>query len=200
MTLSRFFPLLIGDKVPYYDDQYWVSFLLLLKICSISVSPICTPDTIPYLKMLIEEKLYTFMQLYPDSRLIPKYHYMIHYPSQIEKFGPLINSWTMRHEAKLSFVKQVSKRSNFKNVPQTVAKKHQLWQCYKFEVEGTYLQSRYKCSPKTTECLLHAEEDYVINEVRKHFPSVERTTLTYHPASITLQSAVYCKGVFVLLT
>ena len=72
-----------------------------------------------------------FKKLYPDSRPIPKFHYIIHYPSQIECFGPLVQSWTMRQESKLSFVKRVSKCGNYKNVPQTVAKKHQLWQWYK---------------------------------------------------------------------
>ena len=104
MTLSQFFPLLIGDKVAE-SDEHWASFLLLIKICSISLSPLCTPDTIPYLRILIEEKLQLFKQLYPDSRLIPKFHYMLHYPSQIERFGPLVHSWTMRQESKLSFVK-----------------------------------------------------------------------------------------------
>ena len=32
MTLMRFLPLIIGDKVPS-DDEYWNNFLLLIKIC-----------------------------------------------------------------------------------------------------------------------------------------------------------------------
>ena len=74
-----------------------------------------------------------FKELYPDSRLIPKFKYIN--ASQIEWFGLLIHSWTMPQESKLSFVKRVSKRGNYKNVPQTVAKKHQLWYCYKIQVE-----------------------------------------------------------------
>ena len=95
MSLSCNFPILIGDKVPE-SDKKWVSFLLLLKICSIALSPVCNYDTVPYLRILIVEKLCTFIQLYPERRLIPKFHYMIHYPSQMENFGPLIYSWTMR--------------------------------------------------------------------------------------------------------
>ncbi len=72
MSLSLNFPLLIGDKVPV-DDKNWTSFLLLLKICSTALSPICTPDTIAYLRLLIEEKLTDFKQLYPESRLIPNF-------------------------------------------------------------------------------------------------------------------------------
>lgn len=112
MTLSRYFPLLIGDKVPESDER-WVSFLLLLKIYSNALSPTCTYDTIPYLRSLIEEKLISFKRLYCESRLIPKYHYMVHYPSQIEQFDPLIRSWTMRQESKLSFVKRAETLKTF---------------------------------------------------------------------------------------
>ena len=115
MTLSRELPLLIADTIPH-DDQNWHSFLVLLKICSIAVSPLCTHDTIAYLRVLIEEKLYLFQQLYPEESMIPKLHSKIHYPSQIERLGPLIQSWNMRQESKLGFVKRVSRRGNYKNV------------------------------------------------------------------------------------
>ena len=70
MALTREFTLLIGDKVPE-DDQNWYSFLVLLKICNIALSPVCTQDTIAYLRVLIEEKLYLFKLLYPTEKLIP---------------------------------------------------------------------------------------------------------------------------------
>lgn len=41
---------------------------------------------------------------------------MLHYPSQILKFGPLVQSWTMRHEAKLQVVKRSARHGNFKNI------------------------------------------------------------------------------------
>lgn len=198
MTLSRNFPLLIGDKVPEGDSK-WNSFLLLLKICRIALSPICVPDTVPYLKVLIEEKLSTFKELYPDTRLIPKFHYMIHYASQIEKFGPLINSWTMRQESKLSFVKRVSRQGNFKNVPLTVAKKHQLWQCYKLQIEPTYFHNMCEVSPKTKPSLLQSEDEYVIHEVCRLFPSMDTSAEVYHTDWVKFHSTVYRKGVFVLL-
>jgi len=59
MVLSRTFPLLIGDRIPV-GDKNWESWLLLLKICSIALSPICTHDTVAYLRVLVEEKLDTF--------------------------------------------------------------------------------------------------------------------------------------------
>ena len=105
ITLFREFPLLIGDKVPR-KDKHWQSLILLLKICKIALSPTCTHDTIPYLRVLIEEKLITFTSLYPNAKIIPKLHYMVHYPTQIQQYGPLVHSWCMRQEAKLSSLRK----------------------------------------------------------------------------------------------
>ena len=93
ISLSKAFPMLIDDKIPL-DHKHYYSFLLLLKICDIVLSPCVNPDTIPYLGILIEEKILIFNQLYPSS-FIPKLHYMLHYPSQIERYGPLVHTWTM---------------------------------------------------------------------------------------------------------
>jgi hypothetical protein len=198
MTLSMNFPLLVGDRIQE-GDKYWLSFLLLLRICTIAISPICTYETIAYLKILIEEKLTDFKLLYPEHSLIPKFHYMVHYPSQIEKFGPLIHSWTMRHESKLSFVKRVSRRSNFKNVAKTVAKKHQLWQCYVRHSEHMFLHMSFEASPKKSVCLLQAEADHVAKEVIRLFPTLKDDSTIDHPAWVKVHSSRYSKGVYLLL-
>ena len=49
--------------------------------------------------------------------------------SFISRFGPLIVSWCMRMEAKNSYFKKVARISNFKNVPYSVAKRHQRLLC-----------------------------------------------------------------------
>lgn len=198
MALCLNFPLIIGDKVPE-GDKNWASFLLLLQICRIAVSTTCTYETIAYLRLLIEEKLTDFKQLYPDFRLIPKFHYMIHYPSQIEKFGPLIHSWTMRQESKLSFVKRSSKRSNFKNVAQTVAKKHQLWQCFKLHMEHPYLHTTVELSRKKVVCALEAEAEHVSEKILTLFPTLKSDSVVEHPAWVKIHSSLYRKGVYLLL-
>ena len=76
MTLCQMLPLISADKIP--DDENWHSFLVLLKICSIAVTPVCTYDTISYLKVLTEENLTLFRKLYPSHSLIPKQHYILH--------------------------------------------------------------------------------------------------------------------------
>ena len=51
------------------DDVHWNSFLLLLQFCRIANSPIISPDTIAYVRILIEEKLRVFKELYPYENL-----------------------------------------------------------------------------------------------------------------------------------
>ena len=80
MVLSQQLPLIIADKIPF-DDPPRNHFLLLFKICKIVNSPVCTPDTVAYLSILIEEKLQSFNTVYPHARMLPKHHYMVHYSS-----------------------------------------------------------------------------------------------------------------------
>lgn len=71
ITFVRYLPLLLGDKIPE-DDENGRSFLLLIKICKIVLSPVYAPDTIPYLRTLVEEKLLLYHELYPETTLSPK--------------------------------------------------------------------------------------------------------------------------------
>ena len=78
ISLVRNLSLLIADKIPHSDEK-WYSILLLIKICQVALSPVVTPDTVPYLKVLIEEKLHLLHSLYPESTLKPKMHYYTSY-------------------------------------------------------------------------------------------------------------------------
>ena len=51
------------------DDVHWNSFLLLLQFFRIANSLIISPDTIAYVRILIEEKLRVFKELYPYENL-----------------------------------------------------------------------------------------------------------------------------------
>ena len=73
---------------------------------------------------------------------------MLHYPLQVQMFGPLVSCWTMRHESKLSFVERVSHLSNHENVCKTVAK-HQFWMCYLLLEDEHLLSPTVDFSPKT---------------------------------------------------
>ena len=82
LLLATYLPLLIGDIIPE-DSEHFLLFLILLRICSISISWEIPPEVIGYLGTLIEKYHVKFKRLYPSAHFIPKQHYMIHYPSQI---------------------------------------------------------------------------------------------------------------------
>lgn len=198
ISLVRNFPLLIGDKLPR-DDKYWHSFLVLQKISLIALSTEYSKETSSYLRVLIEEKLWLLRKLYPTLTLKPKMHYLIHYPSQIECLGPLIHTWTMRHEAKLSFIKRSSRRGNFKNIAYTVAKHHQLWLCYNLNCEATFLNIKIEVSPKCTESTFASKPEHIQSELRCICSTLEDTSIIYSPNWVKTQSSKYQPGTVVLL-
>ncbi|XP_038137605.1 uncharacterized protein LOC119781269 [Cyprinodon tularosa] len=130
LCLIRNIPLIFGDIVPK-GDQNWSLLLLLLQIINIIFSPSLTMGMTVYLKHLIMEHHALFRQLYPNRNMIPKHHYMLHYPSCIRRIGPLIHMWSMRFEAKHRVFKNTLK--NFKNITVSPAKKHQMLIAYNWE-------------------------------------------------------------------
>lgn len=129
-ALLRFLPLIIGHLVPE-DEEAWKVLMDLKDIVELSVAPTHTEESIAYLQCKISEHRKRYQELFPQVQLKPKHHYMEHYPELIRKFGPLVNLWTMRFEAKHSFFKQVIRHSAcFRNVPLTLAVKHQLMISY----------------------------------------------------------------------
>ena len=198
MALSKHFSILIGDKVPE-DDQHWYCFQVMLKICSIALAPLATYDTIAYLGILIQEYLTLFQTLYPATTLKPKHHYMIHYPSQIRMFGPLIYSWTMRQESKLSFAKRVSYLSNYKNVSKTVANRHQYWLCHKIISDPSLLSPSFKISPVCETNPLSTEPNYVQAELTRLSPGLDLFSIVKHPKWVKMQSSSFKMGYYVLL-
>jgi uncharacterized protein YlzI (FlbEa/FlbD family) len=75
------FPLLIGDLVPE-GDKNWENLLNLLHIEEILFAPVTTVPLAAYLAILIKDYLENFNELY-SRNIIPKQHYMVHYPHQI---------------------------------------------------------------------------------------------------------------------
>ncbi len=130
--LSRCLPLLIGHFLPV-DDKSWQCFGLLLSTLDICTSHSCSADTVAYLVTLIEEHHLLFKEVYPHASITPKMHFLVHYPEQILRYGPVIYSWTIRYESKLKLCKQAAKFGNFKNICFSVAQKHQRWLCYQLQ-------------------------------------------------------------------
>ena len=92
LSLLRNLPLIFGDLV-CPTDQYWYLFLLLLQIVNIVFSPMLSKGIAIFFKHLIAEHHRLFKHLYPNKRLLPKHHFMVHYPICILKIGPLLDIW-----------------------------------------------------------------------------------------------------------
>ncbi|KAL6491486.1 hypothetical protein MHYP_G00018310 [Metynnis hypsauchen] len=131
--LLRNMPLLFGDLIEP-DDKHWHLLLLLLHIVSIVFSPVLSDGMTVYLKHLITEHHQLFKQLFPEINLLPKHHFMIHYPRSIRHIGPVLHTWCMRYEAKHNFFKQQLK--SYKNITKTLAKKHQSYMAMYHESFG----------------------------------------------------------------
>lgn len=80
----RFLPFLVADLIPTEDD-HWEHYLLLMTITDYIFAPTTTNGIIAYLKMSIEDFLTDFRQLYPDRRVTPKLHYLLHVPSYMSR-------------------------------------------------------------------------------------------------------------------
>ncbi len=106
-------------------------------------------------KVLIEEHHTLFTEVYPTWSVIPKMHYMLHYPEQLIALGPLVRTWTMRCEGKLCLLKTAGRISNFKNITQTIAQRHQHLMCY--ELSGGLFASSIECGPTRLKKQLHSE-------------------------------------------
>ena len=102
-TLIRLLPVLIGIKIPT-DDDVWYLLMELKDIVELCFAPCITEHAVGYLATKIAAHKRLYKELFPQTNLKPKHHYVEHYPQLIREFGPLTNMWTMRFEAKHSFL------------------------------------------------------------------------------------------------
>ena len=160
------------------------------------------PKTAPrnaLLAVVFDEMLkYTKCECFPENKgLKPKFHFLIHYPTLIKKFGPLIYLWTLRFEAKHSYFKGlINQIKCWKNITYTLAKRHQYLQCYHNTARHNFLQSE-----KMNETGGKPKD---FNKLGKDLQRELRPLLHDQPnvhsaSSICLNGINYCKGLFVVL-
>lgn len=128
LTLCDVLPFIIGSYVPE-DDTKWVNLIRLIEIMHMVTSPAVSDVTVNDLRYLIEVHHQVFRTEYVKSSFTPKMHYICHLPEQILAFGPSKYHMCMRFEAKHAFFTSV-KWKNFRNLPKSMAEKHQKWICY----------------------------------------------------------------------
>lgn len=125
LTFIRYFSLIIGEFVPY-QDPYWKLYISLRKLIDLVTCQKITETTSDVLRCLVGELNELYLELTNQS-LKPKFHFLTHYHALMKKFGPLINIWGMRFEAKHRTSKVAARASfNRRNITLTLAIKHQL--------------------------------------------------------------------------
>ena len=141
LTLNYILPYILLEK---FDDldRYYRNYLHLIAIVTLCCSPYSTIDTAGELQVLVEGYLHEFKQLYPNTALKPKHHFLLHLPTQILRFGPLRNHWLFRFEAKNNSFKNF-KIHNFINLPFSLAKYHQMSSCYSLMTSDSEKSDNY---------------------------------------------------------
>lgn len=123
-------PFIIGDLIP---EGYviWEMFILLREIYNLLMSVTITEGQIIELDSYISEFLTCYKAVF-NLHLKPKHHHLLHYGESIRKIGPLKQFWSMIHEARHKFFKNVlNAAGNFKNVPKTISYRYQLSLAYR---------------------------------------------------------------------
>ena len=130
VTLTYVLPLILHTKADMLGEKYR-NLMRLIVISLLINSPKCTVDTAGQLQVLIETYLTYFRRLYPHTNLRPKAHSLLHFPTQMIRYGALKNLNCFRYESKNNFFKSCHFK-NYINLPYSMAKAHQLNNCYNF--------------------------------------------------------------------
>ena len=121
-------------KVVVFDvagEPAWEVYLSLRECLSYIFSPDVEKDALLTVKAAISKYLYKFTALFGNNVLIAKHHYLIYYPEQMTKSGPLRNIWCKRFEAKHQYFKKLSSfLGNYINITHTLSHRHQMKQAY----------------------------------------------------------------------
>ena len=138
MCLFRLLPFFVDlELCPDALKLYGLSREVMMFVFSRCVSR----EDLAYIEQKIEALRICINEHFPRITVTPKFHYLIHYPTMMTRFGPLRNLWCMRFEAKHQYFKSVAASvGNFVNIAHTLATRHQMLQCYLFSSENVLKQ------------------------------------------------------------
>ncbi|XP_064462995.1 uncharacterized protein LOC135373883 [Ornithodoros turicata] len=185
--LFRLLPLIIGSSIPEGND-HWCIYLAFREVVDLLLAEEVPIECVPYLEVRIQDFLIAFVAQYTSARLIPKLHYLIHYPRFIVHFGPLKHYWCMRFEGKHQYFKTIASRvKNFRNICKTLASRHQLAQSYwlygrSLDYSLTTTGAKQVDLSALKPCVAELAEQGLVWEVR--FAAIQNAT--YHTGDILI--------------
>nr|XP_054757254.1 uncharacterized protein LOC129263367 [Lytechinus pictus] len=167
--IMRHFCLMMGDCVEE-DNQYWEVILLLIECMDIIFSPVNTVGETRYLTQLIRDHHQMYVEVF-EAHLKPKHHFMLHYAKAIREIGPLGQYWAMRFEAKHNDSKQMGHViCNFKNIPLSLAVKHQMQLCYTLHTRKSLEDSMLEVGPGEATVLASLDDAEIISNLLDNYP------------------------------
>lgn len=126
----HYLPVIVGDLVPK-NNKVWNFLLVLIKLIEICSYPSFNDQKLEELENTITKHHKLYLKIFKET-LIPKHHFILHYPSVIRKLGPLKKLWTMRFEAKHKILKAyASVITSRRNIGLSLATKLQLEFAYR---------------------------------------------------------------------
>lgn len=152
-----------------------------------------TGESIGYLEEKISEHRQKYQEVFSDVQLLPKHHYLEHYPQMIRMSGPLVELWTMRFEAKHSVLKQVVRHINcFKNVSLSLATKHQLMISY--HLKSSSLEKTNLEVTNVSTVPLNVLKQEIAQTIEKKFPG---TTVVHLSKCVSNKGVEFRMGMIV---
>lgn len=143
--------------------SHWKCIQLLLKILVIIYSYKIREVSLKNLEAHIKNFLETILETY-NVPLIPKLHFLTHYPSIIRMVGPVAAFNTIRYEAKHQDFKHMSHNTkNFKNIIKSLALKHEQNFCEKGVTCGNIVTCQKP--KKIPQDLVAQHEDFLLNSI-----------------------------------
>lgn len=182
---------MIGNTVPEGDGA-WTVLMDLKNIVELVLSPAFDDSSIQYLQAKIQDHRAILQEVFLEFTLLPKNHYVEHYPELIKCFGPLVHLWTMRFEGKHRFFKRIVHDTlNFKNVLKTLATRHQHMMAYYLSAPS-FFKPRHQTSNVSS--VLVSELPEVAKE---HIKQKTDSNLIYSPSKIIIDGTDFDVGMFV---
>ena len=127
----RILPFIIGPMIDF-NSEYYLFLVELIQIVNIVFAAVIKDKTVTLLQELIANHLTSFKELFPDKNIIPKQHYLLHIPSMIRLLGPMMRTSCFTFESAHRYFKELGRKQNFKNLPLSLAKRHQMFECCNF--------------------------------------------------------------------
>ncbi|KAK0151230.1 hypothetical protein N1851_007633 [Merluccius polli] len=175
-ALIRFPPFIIGHLVPE-DEMAWQILMVLKDVVELVVAPTHTEDSIAYLECKISEHHKRYQELFPNAQLLPK-HTVITKNTILHSSGSLVHSFLSGQcDSRLSsFFKRVIRHSNcFKNVPLSLAFKHQLMISYHMRASSFEKPVLEMTSVSVSVDVL---KDEIVEDIKQRFPGTREVHLT----------------------